>query len=117
MALRAYYSDPIEAFLNRPADEILGVLVQGGPHAVETSQRDAWLQQIDHLKKVLPPYRGRGKVYFEYAVPRLGKRIDVVLLIEHALFVLEFKVGETTFTAAARDQVWDYGLDLKNFHE
>jgi hypothetical protein len=47
----------------------------------------------------------------------MGKRIDVVLLIGPVIFVLEFKIGEKTFTSYATDQVWDYGLDLKNFHE
>jgi hypothetical protein len=56
-------------------------------------------------------------VYFEYSVPRLGKRIDVVVLVQSALFVLEFKVGEQRYASHARDQVWDYALDLKNFHE
>jgi hypothetical protein len=62
-------------------------------------------------------YEERGKVYFEFVVPRLGKRIDVVLVIDHVLFVLEFKVGEKDFTRSGIDQVWDYALDLKNFHE
>ncbi len=47
----------------------------------------------------------------------MGQRIDVVLLIGPVIFVLEFKVGEKEFTAYATDQVFDYALDLKNFHE
>ena len=47
----------------------------------------------------------------------MGRRIDVVLVIGPAVFAIEFKVGEKTFERAAIDQVWDYGLDLKNFHE
>jgi hypothetical protein len=47
----------------------------------------------------------------------MGRRIDVVLLIGPVVFVIEFKVGEKTFDRAAIDQVWDYALDLKNFHE
>jgi hypothetical protein len=114
---RAYYSDSIDGFLRRNDDEILGVLVKASPYAVETAQRDAWTEQFKILRRVLPPYRGEGRVLFEFSVPRLGKRIDVVLVLRHLLFVLEFKVGETSFTASASDQVWDYGLDLKNFHE
>lgn len=114
---RAHYADSIAAFLTRRADALLGILAQQTSFALETSQRDAWLEQIRMLQTVLPPYRDRGHVYFEYSVPRLGKRIDVVALIDHVIFVLEFKVGERHFTAHARDQVWDYALDLKNFHE
>ena len=58
-----------------------------------------------------------GSIYFEYAIPRMGKRIDVVLLIGPVIFVLEFKVGESAFSTYALDQVCDYALDLKNFHE
>ncbi|MBI4651171.1 DUF2075 domain-containing protein, partial [Candidatus Desantisbacteria bacterium] len=47
----------------------------------------------------------------------MGKRIDVVIIIGSAIFVLEFKVGEKEFLSYAIDQVWDYALDLKNFHE
>jgi len=47
----------------------------------------------------------------------MGRRIDVVLLTGPVIFILEFKVGETKYPAYAFDQVWDYALDLKNFHE
>lgn len=114
---RAYYADDIEDFLNRSSDEILGVLTRSSAFAIEATQRDAWIAQIEILQSVLNPYRGRGKVYFEYAVPRLGKRIDTVVLLDHVIFIIEFKVGEKDFTASGRDQVWDYALDLKNFHE
>lgn len=114
---RAYYSDSIDGFLRRSNDEILGALVLASSHAVEPSQRDAWVEQLVVLRSALLPYRTEGRVLFEFAVPRLGKRIDVVLVLRHILFVLEFKVGEESFTASATDQVWDYGLDLKNFHE
>ncbi len=65
---------------------------------------------------MLPAFAGRGRVFFEFVLPRLGRRIDVVLIIDHLVFVLEFKVGEATFARSAIDQVWDYALDLKNFH-
>jgi Uncharacterized conserved protein (DUF2075) len=114
---RAYYSDSIETFLDRPSDEILGILARNSAFAIEATQRDAWTEQTCILKTVLAPYKNRGKVYFEYAVPRLGKRIDVVLLLDQVIFVIEFKVGEVAFLNSARDQVFDYAVDLKNFHE
>ena len=116
MTDRAFYSDSIEVFYRRSADEILGILTKGGM-ALETTQRDAWLSQIALLRDSLGTYVGRGRLYFEYVVPRIGRRIDVVLLIDHVLFVVEFKVGTAVFSTAAIDQVWDYALDLKNFHE
>lgn len=117
MISRAYYADVIEDFLDRSSDEILGSLTRTSAFSIEASQRDAWMEQIRVLRVALESYRGHGKVYFEYAVPRLGKRIDVVVLIGHVIFIIEFKVGEKDFTASATDQVWDYALDLKNFHE
>ena len=117
MTNRAYYSRDVSGFLDSSPDEILGVLTRNSAFAIEGTQRDAWLMQIQLLATSLQGYRERGKVYFEYAVPRLGKRIDVVVLIDHVIFIIEFKVGESEFTASAIDQVWDYALDLKNFHE
>ena len=82
---------------------------------MEQTQRDAWLEEIRILQKAL--IGSDGSIYFEYSIPRMGQRIDVLLLIGPVIFVLEFKIGEKEFNSAARDQVWDYALDLKNFHE
>ncbi|MBI3172912.1 MAG: DUF2075 domain-containing protein [Chloroflexi bacterium] len=112
---RAYYSDKISDFLNRSEDEVLGKLAQGNEFSLEQTQRDAWIEEIHILKSVLQPYT--GSVYFEYSIPRMGRRIDAVLIIGPVIFVLEFKVGEKEFPSYAIDQVWDYALDLKNFHE
>lgn len=112
---RAYYSDPIATFLNRSADEILGILARASEFSVLQTQQQAWHYQINLLKSILGTYE--GKIYFEYAIPRMGRRIDVLLVLGSAIFVLEFKVGEQGFSLYGIDQVWDYALDLKNFHE
>ena len=114
---RAYYDEPIAAFAAREATSILGQMAAAGSFSLDTTQRDAWLVQIAILQRALTAYCDRGWVYFEYSIPRLGKRIDAVLLIDHVLFVVEFKVGETEYISSALDQVCDYALDLKNFHE
>lgn len=112
---RAFYSDTISGFLASSPDAILGALTKHSDFAVGQDQRNAWLEEIEILRTAL---HGRdGSAYFEYSIPRMGKRIDVVLLIGAVIFVLEFKVGESEFTSSASDQVWDYALDLKNFHE
>jgi hypothetical protein len=115
MSRREYYSDSIEAFLNTSSDEILGRLTARSDFDLGRSQRDAWVEEISILNAVLVDRK--GSIYFEYAIPRMGKRIDVVLLIGPVIFVIEFKAGEKDFTSSAWDQVWDYSLDLKNFHE
>jgi hypothetical protein len=112
---RSFYSDTISDFQLRSSEEILGKLAQANDFTLEQTQRDAWLEEIRILKSVLHPHQ--GSIYFEYSIPRMGKRIDVVLIIGSVVFVLEFKVGEKEFHSYAIDQVWDYALDLKNFHE
>ncbi len=112
---RAYYSDLIENFLNKSVSEIQGILSDNNEFALEQTQKDSWKYQIIELQKILQVYE--GSIYFEYAIPRMGKRIDVLLIIKSTIFVLEFKVGEKDYQSHSIDQVWDYALDLKNFHE
>lgn len=112
---REYYSNSIAGFRTTVPDLILGELARSNDFSLEQTQRDAWLDEIVILQKALA--RFKGTVYFEYSIPRMGRRIDVVLLIEAVIFVLEFKIGEKEFPSYAMDQVWDYALDLKNFHE
>lgn len=117
---RAYYSDSISTFLDRESDAILGQIVRRASAdgtQIETTQTDAWGEQIGILKRAFSEYRGKGSVYFEYSIPRLGKRIDVLALIGGVIFVIEFKVGEEKYKSNSLDQVCDYALDLKNFHE
>jgi hypothetical protein len=112
---RAWYDATIPEFLRTEPDFIVGRLARNGEFALLPSQKDAWLAQIDFLHSCL---RGlNGSLFMEFSIPRMGRRIDVVLLIGPVVFVVEFKVGEREFDRAAIDQVWDYALDLKNFHE
>lgn len=112
---REYYSNSISNFLRSSTEEILGILALNNDFALIQTQRSAWVAEIDILRDALTPYE--GSIYFEYSIPRMGRRIDVVLLIGPVIFVLEFKVGEKEFTTYAIDQVCDYALDLKNFHD
>ncbi len=112
---RCYYYDSIQNFLRTDDNAIVGELVLHNEFATEPAQRDAWLTQIEFLKHSL--HDRSGFVYFEYAIPRMGKRIDAVVVDENVIFVVEFKVGAKEFLTADLDQVWDYALDLKNFHE
>lgn len=106
-------------FVEQSAEAILGELVQRAGGDLELTQNNAWQEQIQILKALQLPEgeRATAKIYFEYTIPRLGRRADVILLVGHVLFVLEFKAGESQFNVAALDQVWDYALDLKNFHD
>ena len=112
---RSFFTDTIENFLIRNSEEIIGIIASKSRFADELTQKNAWREEIKILKNTLKNYK--GAIYFEYTIPRMGQRIDVVLIIDSVIFVLEFKVGESDFTGQAIDQVWDYALDLKNFHE
>ncbi len=113
--IRSFYQNTIGKFLNSSDDEILGILARNNAFSLEQSQRDAWLSEIIILKKVLSQFNGH--IYLEYSIPRMGQRVDAILLINTTVFVLEFKIGESVYTSNAIDQVTDYALDLKNFHE
>ena len=112
---RAYYSDSIANFLVASRLEIFGAIDDAHTLSSDPTQKGAWMEEIEILKEVL--VNTEGRIYFEYSIPRMGKRIDVVVLVGSVILVLEFKVGEKAFTSHAVDQVCDYALDLKNFHE
>ena len=111
----AFYDAPIDTFLAHTDDQIIGALATNSPFGAEPAQRDAWLGEIRILRIALAGLSGH--LCLEFSVPRLGSRIDAIVLTGRAVLVLEFKVGETHFTRADTNQVWDYALDLKNFHE
>ena len=112
---RSFYSDTIQKFCSASSEAILGKISINSEFSDELNQKQAWIEEIKILKNVLASRE--GQIYFEYSIPRIGQRIDVLLIIESAIFVLEFKVGETKYSTYAVDQVTDYALDLKNFHE
>ena len=111
----AYYAAPLPSFLREPEDSILGQLSRNHRHDLEQEQKRAWIAQIRLLKSELAGFFA-GSIYFEFSIPRMGKRADCVLLIGGIIFVVEFKVGSQSFDRDAIDQVHDYALDLKNFH-
>lgn len=112
---RFYYRKQIKDFLCDSRDSIVGVLSAAESFNTVRDQKNAWIEEINQLQAILKGVE--GDIFFEYSIPRLGKRIDVVMLINGVVFCLEFKVGATSFEVADREQVWDYALDLKNFHE
>lgn len=111
----AYYEASIQLFCKTNAQEIMGVLVEHHGFALEIQQRLAWQEQI-RLLQISLTCIDDGLIFFEFSIPRMGKRADVVLLIGCSIFVVEFKVGADSFDRAALEQVHDYALDLKNFH-
>ena len=115
---RCLYNSSFRTFLNSDDNSIFGLLCERYHGEALTTTREAWKSEITIMKDVLANFADKqGQIIFEYDIPRLGKRIDVVLLLEGIVFCLEFKVGETRILEADVDQVLDYALDLKNFHK
>src|SRR5258706_4220651 len=116
MPIKAYYNATVSSFLKEDAERILGVLTAEHHHALEEQQRSAWLQQVSILRLALASQLD-GKIFLEFYIPRMGKRADAVLIAANIIFVIEFKAGASHHASIAFDQVEDYALDLKNFHE
>ena len=113
---RAYYSSFINNFLVEDNDSIYGkVATNYDKNELQKQQSNAWISQIEILKKELSDFT--GKIYFEFTIPRMGKRVDNVLIIDNCIFVIEFKIGSIKYDKHAEEQAFDYGLDLNNFHE
>jgi hypothetical protein len=111
----AYYSAEAAVFLAASPTQVLGSMASQGQFALELEQRNAWETQITLLQQSL---RGiKGRIHLEFDVPRIGSRIDAVLVTPSVIFPIEFKVGEGSHQRAHLNQAWDYGLDLKNFHK
>lgn len=113
--MRHYYHNTITEFIAQSFDAIWAQLTAVGRGDLLHTQKQAWAEQITILKEHLSGFN--GGIFFEYSIPRMGKRIDAVLLIDGIVFVVEFKVGAKEFIGADINQVWDYALDLKYFHE
>lgn len=113
---KAYYCNSIPGFIHDNSTSIIGQLVK---HSFEVNkdQSDAWENQISELQNRLEKCGMEGDIIFEYDIVRLGKRIDVILLIRHMVFSLEFKNGKDIFTAQDAQQAEDYAIDIKNFHK
>ncbi len=115
--LRAFYSAQISDFLRRPKAEILGTIHSNVISAETTIQQsNTWEIEVEVLKDQLRGF-GDGRIIFEYTIPRMGKRVDVVVLYKNIVFLLEFKCGDKEYRASTYDQVYDYALDLRNFQK
>ena len=113
---RSYYSRELQEFLRDEDNSIMGELTNNNQFALEELQRDAWQKQIEILKQQFQNLKS-GHIMFEYLIPRMGKRVDVVFIYLNYVFVIEFKVCKNKYLGGDRVQCIDYALDLKNFQE
>lgn len=116
MVKRAFYSDEIKQFLQTDTAYIISEMVKSNSFDLTDLQRDAWLEEITILKRELISF-SEGRLMLEFTIPRMGKRVDAVVIYGGIVFLLEFKVGDSYYRSSTDDQVLDYALDLKNFHK
>ena len=103
---RAYYTSNVRDFLRQNNTVILGDLSKNNQFALETTQRNTWVSEIVILKEALVGFE-QGTIIFEYTIPRIGKRIDNVLIFNGVCYLIEFKDGETSYPNYAVEQVTD----------
>lgn len=113
--LNYYYSDSIIDFSIKSLETIIGEISVNSRTGHINTELYAWENQVLTLKEALK--NREGQLYFEFSIPRMGKRVDCLLIIRNIVFVIEFKVGEKMYLSHDVEQVWDYALDLKNFHK
>lgn len=113
---RCLYQSDFKSFIEADPYNILGRMHNAYHGKALTTTDEAWLGEIQILKAALMPWKDEpSDIIFEYDIPRLGKRIDVVLLLRGIIFCLEFKVGQKDALQCDIEQVMDYALDLKIF--
>jgi len=112
---RSYSYRTLQAFLETDHQTILGELADAEIFDINTKTTAAWKGEIILIQETLEGVDGH--IHLEYIIPRMGKRVDVLLIVQNVIFLIEFKVGTDTYDAAAVSQVIDYALDMQNFHE
>lgn len=116
MVKRAFYQDSLHSFMKLSSNEILGrICEEDYNYDTNILQRNTWKKEISILKDQLADLN-EGYILFEYSIPRMGKRVDVILLYQNIVFLLEFKCGDSEYKKSTYNQVYDYALDLRCFH-
>ena len=116
MSIRAFYAASIQLFLNETAEAIIGKISQSHTQDLKFQQTGAWATQIKILHEALNEFED-GHIFFEFQIPRMGKRADVVLLYKDIIYILEFKTGAKDYMPADIRQAHGYAIDLHHFHE
>lgn len=116
MVKRSYYSNDIQSFLNQDNYSIFGEITTNDQFSAEDLQKNTWNSEIEILKLELSQFLD-GHIIFEYTIPRIGNRVDNIVIYKGIIFLLEFKVGEKKYPSYAIEQVTDYAFDLSCFHK
>jgi hypothetical protein len=101
MIKTAYYHEKISIFLAANQDQILGELTNKHHFALDPTQKNAWVGQIANLKEQLRDF-SQDDLFLEFAIPRMGKRVDAILLVKGVVYAVEYKVPRKHM----RDMLW-----------
>lgn len=118
----AFYADSLDVFLRAADDLVYAPLTSPRGYTLAPEQLSAWRLQLPVLRAAVADVAARDPeapapwIHLEFDIPRLGRRVDAVLVTATAVVPIEFKVGAKKFERLDYEQAWDYGLDLKNFH-
>ena len=99
---RAFYSASIKEFIEESSYSVLGKMAENNPFDLTDMQRFAWGEEIAILKDQLQGAED-GRILFEYTIPRMGKRVDTVLLYKGLVILLEFKAGDNEYRKTTFD--------------
>ncbi len=89
---QAYYAAKIAKFLKELPKTVLGDLTGLHAHDLEVLQRNAWIAQITLLQNELRDF-AEGWLALEFAIPRMGKGVDAIIILPGIIFSVEFKIG------------------------
>ena len=120
----ACYNKLVAEFLaENDVDSLAHEIEKGADGFAATGKQwDVWEKEIQVLRSVLTDDFNDSRVIFEYTIPRIHCRLDVVLLHHGHVFVLEFKGHEKQskrnngVTKRNKQQVERYARYLKACH-
>lgn len=132
--MTAWYENARMAFIQEDLDGVVGQLTRAAVRDnlhIEADQEQEWEASIGLLQRHLDEHAEMIRllkdtltsrdlsdyqhVILEYDFRRRGLRLDCVLLGKGIIAIVEFK--RTKLSAADRDQVTDYAINLMEFHE
>ena len=95
---RCLFNSDFASFLHGDINSIFGALCDNYHGEALTTTREAWKSEIGIMRDVLAGLNDEnGQIIFEYDIPRLGKRIDVVLLYRGIFSVLSSRLANQIF--------------------
>ena len=110
---RCLFESDIYSFLIKDKDSVFGILCERYHGDALTTTREAWIREIEILQEALMPWKeSDGHIVLEYDIPRLGKRLDAVLLLKGIIgsgFITSVElIFGIIFNIFLKKDVWDY---------